>query len=83
MDPVEFRRINDTMKSPIDGQAVFEPLADEVLRSGRAKRSAGSGAGRPGSMRDGEWLVGWGCATAVYPTHIGAATARVRLMAER
>jgi len=31
-------------------------------------------------MRDGDWLVGWGCATAVYPTHIGPAAARVRLM---
>ena len=32
-------------------------------------------------MRDGDWLVGWGCASAVYPTHVGAAAARVRLMA--
>ena len=31
-------------------------------------------------MRDGEWLIGWGCATAAYPTHVGAVTARVRLM---
>ncbi len=31
-------------------------------------------------MRDGDWLVGWGCATALYPTHIGPAAARVRLM---
>jgi len=31
-------------------------------------------------MRDGEWLIGWGCAAAVYPTHVGAATARVRLL---
>ena len=35
---------------------------------------------RPGSMRDGDWLIGWGCATAVYPTHVATATARVRLM---
>ena len=32
-------------------------------------------------MRDGDWLIGWGCASAVYPTHVGAATARVRLQA--
>jgi xanthine dehydrogenase YagR molybdenum-binding subunit len=31
-------------------------------------------------MRDGDWLIGWGCATAVYPTHVATATARVRLM---
>ena len=36
---------------------------------------------KPGSMRDGDWLIGWGCATAVYPTHVGAATARVQLLA--
>jgi xanthine dehydrogenase YagR molybdenum-binding subunit len=35
---------------------------------------------QPGSMRDGDWLIGWGCATAVYPTHVGAAAARVRLL---
>lgn len=33
----------------------------------------------PGSMRDGDWLVGWGCATATYPTQIMAAAVRVRL----
>ena len=35
----------------------------------------------PRSMRDGDWLIGLGCATAAYPTHIGAVTARVRLLA--
>ena len=34
---------------------------------------------KPGSMREGDWLIGMGCATAIYPTNIGAATARVRL----
>src|SRR5258706_3101050 len=33
-------------------------------------------------MRDGDWLIGWGCASAVYPTHVGAAAARVRLTAD-
>jgi xanthine dehydrogenase YagR molybdenum-binding subunit len=33
-------------------------------------------------MRDGDWLVGWGCATALYPTHVATATARVRLTAD-
>ena len=35
--------------------------------------------GKVGAMRDGDWLVGWGCATAVYPTHIGPAAAAVHL----
>src|SRR5712671_7500101 len=35
---------------------------------------------QPGSMREDDWLIGWGCATALYPTHIGPGTVRVRLL---
>ena len=80
MDPVEFRRINDTTKSPVDGKPYSSRSLDAVLRPGRAKPSDGNSATRSRSMRDGDWLVGWGCATALYPTHVGPAAARVRLM---
>lgn len=30
-------------------------------------------------MHEGDWLIGWGCATATYPTLVMPATARVRL----
>jgi xanthine dehydrogenase YagR molybdenum-binding subunit len=30
-------------------------------------------------MRDGDWIIGWGCAATMYPTHVGPATARVTL----
>jgi xanthine dehydrogenase YagR molybdenum-binding subunit len=33
-------------------------------------------------MRDGDWLIGMGCATAIYPTNVAPATARVRLVAD-
>jgi xanthine dehydrogenase YagR molybdenum-binding subunit len=81
MDPVEFRRINDTTKSPIDDK----PYSSRSLMTCYDQAAAAFGWTRrslaPGSMRDGDWLIGWGCASAFYPTHIGAATARVRLMA--
>src|SRR5262249_19982031 len=32
------------------------------------------------SMRDGDWLIGWGCASTMYPTAVAPATAKVRLM---
>jgi xanthine dehydrogenase YagR molybdenum-binding subunit len=81
IDPVELRRINDTAIDPIDGKpwssrslmACYDQAADAF---GWKRRNA-----RPGSMREGDWLIGWGCATAVYPTHVGAVTARVRLLA--
>ena len=81
MDPVELRRINDTMTDPIKGKPYSSrslmQCYDEAAKSfGWSRRNA-----QPGSMRDSDWLIGWGCATAVYPTHIGTATARVRLLA--
>ena len=33
-------------------------------------------------MREGDWLVGYGCATAAYPTHMAPAVARVTLRAQ-
>ena len=81
MDPVELRRVNDTMHEPIKNlpytsrqmMACFDAAAEAF---GWSKRDA-----RPGSMRDGDWLIGWGCATSAYPTNMGPATARVRLTA--
>jgi xanthine dehydrogenase YagR molybdenum-binding subunit len=81
MDPVELRRINDTMTDPIDGK----PYSSRSLMTCYDQAAEAFGwkgrAAQPGTTRDGEWLVGWGCATALYPTHIGTAAARVRLMA--
>jgi xanthine dehydrogenase YagR molybdenum-binding subunit len=79
IDPVELRRRNDTMKDPASGRPYssrslmqcFDQAADAF---GWKDRSA-----EPGSMRDGDWLVGWGCATATYPTQIAPAAVRVRL----
>jgi len=80
MDPIEFRRVNDTMTSPVDGKpyssrSLMKCYDQAAEAFGWKNRNA-----RPGAMRDGDWLVGWGCATALYPTHIGPAAARVRLM---
>jgi xanthine dehydrogenase YagR molybdenum-binding subunit len=82
MDPVEFRRINDTMTDPVSGK----PYSSRSLMECHAQ--AGDAFGwkqrnpQPGSMRDGDWLIGWGCATALYPTHVATATARVRLSSD-
>ena len=80
LDPVELRRINDSSADATGKQWSSRSLMkcyDEASeRFGWSSRNP-----QPGSMRDGDWLVGWGCASAVYPTHVGAAAARVRLMA--
>jgi xanthine dehydrogenase YagR molybdenum-binding subunit len=80
LDPVELRRINDSSRDATGKQWSSRSLMkcyDEASeRFGWSKRNP-----QPGSMRDGDWLIGWGCASAVYPTHVGAAAARVRLTA--
>ena len=79
IDPIELRRINDTMVEPVQKL----PYTSRSLASCYQQASEAFGWSKrtkqPGSMRDGDWLVGWGCATSFYPTNIAAATARVRL----
>ena len=79
MDPVEFRRVNDTMTSPIGNK----PYSSRSLMRCYDEAAAAFGwkerNPQPGAVRDGDWLIGWGCATALYPSHVGPAAARVRL----
>lgn len=82
MDPVELRRVNDTQVEPIGGlpytSRSLMPCFDTASAAfGWERRSA-----EPGSMRDGDWLVGWGCATAFYPAYGGSSAARVRVHAD-
>jgi xanthine dehydrogenase YagR molybdenum-binding subunit len=79
MDPVELRRVNDTQTDPVDGlpfsSRSLMPCFDQAAaRFGWAKRNP-----EPGSMRDGDWLIGWGCATACYPSNIGPCAVRLSL----
>ncbi|MEN3378349.1 MAG: xanthine dehydrogenase YagR molybdenum-binding subunit [Hyphomicrobiales bacterium] len=79
IDPIALRRRNDSMKD-----ATGKEWSSRSLMRCYDEGSSAFGWSRrdpqPGSMRDGDWLIGWGCATAVYPTHVGAAAARVRLL---
>jgi xanthine dehydrogenase YagR molybdenum-binding subunit len=79
MDPIELRRVNDTTKEPIGGKpytsrSLMECYDEGAKAFGWAKRDA-----RPKSMSDGDWLIGYGCATTCYPTQMAPAAARVRL----
>src|SRR6201994_3372516 len=78
MDPIELRRINDTMKEPIGGKAYTSrslmACFDEGAKAfGWSQRSA-----QPKAMADGDWLIGYGCATTCYPTQMAPAAARVQ-----
>ncbi len=79
MDPVELRRVNDTQTDPVSGlpfsSRLLMPCFDQAAEKfGWRQRNP-----KPGSMRDGAWLVGYGCATSFYPNNIGAGAARISL----
>jgi xanthine dehydrogenase YagR molybdenum-binding subunit len=83
MDPIELRRVNDTQTEPIKGLPSYTSRAlmscfDQAAEAfGWKARNP-----TPGAKREGNWLVGWGCAAFAYPTQMAAATARVRVFAE-
>ena len=81
LDPIELRRVNDSMVDATgkswSSRSLMKCYDEGAAAFGWSKRTP-----EPGSMRDGDWLIGYGCASAVYPTHIGAATARVQFNAD-
>jgi xanthine dehydrogenase YagR molybdenum-binding subunit len=81
MDPIELRRLNDTQTDPVTGipfssRSLMQCFDQAAARFGWSRRTP-----EPGSMREGDWMIGFGCAAACYPTNIGPAAARVSISA--
>lgn len=79
MDPLELRRRNDTLvetvtHKPYTSRSLLRCIEAAAEEFGWARRDP-----RPGAMRDGDYLVGWGYASAFYPTLVGPADCRVTL----
>jgi len=79
MDPVEMRRVNDTREHPVDGVPFSSRSLMECYDAASASFGWGERDTAIGAMTDGDWLVGYGCATATYPTAVAPSEARVRM----
>ena len=79
MDPVELRRRNEPDRDPVTGLAFSSRNLMACLDQAAAQFGWSERDPRPRSMRDGDWLVGYGCAGASYPTNITPSSARVTL----
>ncbi|HEY0368197.1 MAG TPA: xanthine dehydrogenase family protein molybdopterin-binding subunit [Chthoniobacterales bacterium] len=82
MDPVQLRMVNHaddhpTKKVPFSAKFLKDCYSLGAERFGWAQRNP-----QPGSMRDGDLLVGWGMSTATYPAHKMAAAAKIELRAD-
>ncbi|MCV7208081.1 xanthine dehydrogenase family protein molybdopterin-binding subunit [Mycolicibacterium canariasense] len=79
MDPVEFRLHNDTPVNRADGLPFSSRSLDRCLRRGAALFGWDDRSMEPGTMSDGDALIGWGCATSIYPVLRAPAEVAVRL----
>lgn len=66
MDPIELRIRNEPQKDPTTGLPFSQRGIVEAWNAGR-ERFGWASRGEPGTRRDGDWLIGMGCATGTYP----------------
>jgi xanthine dehydrogenase YagR molybdenum-binding subunit len=79
MDPVALRLRNYAAEDPETGRPWSSNALRECYRIGAGRFGWHRRAPQPGAWRDGVCRVGWGMATAVYPTHRSEASALARL----
>lgn len=81
-DPIELRIANEPETDPISGLPFSSRHIVEAWRAG-ADRFGWAERGLPGARREGEWLIGMGCATGTYPYYrMPGAAARITLTSD-
>jgi xanthine dehydrogenase YagR molybdenum-binding subunit len=81
-DPVELRMRNDTNVETVTGKPYTSRSLVRCLATGAETFGWNARDPGPGSMHDGDELVGWGVASAFYPVMVGPAECRVTLTPE-
>src|SRR6201999_3379682 len=79
LDPIELRIRNEPQRDPLKGTQFSARHIVEAYKMG-AERFGWDKRQKPGVRRDGEWLIGMGCATATYPYYrFPGGVARIKL----
>jgi xanthine dehydrogenase YagR molybdenum-binding subunit len=80
MDPIEFRVLNDTQVDPEKPERRYsQRQLNECLRQGAQRFGWSRRNPRPGSVREGRWLIGMGVAAGFRNNLLMKSAARVRL----
>ncbi len=82
LDPVELRLRNYADLYPGKGIPWSSKNLAECYRIGAERFGWAEHRAPAGSRPDGEWLIGAGMGTALYPAHRGRSSAKVRLLAD-
>ncbi|WP_211262625.1 xanthine dehydrogenase family protein molybdopterin-binding subunit [Nitriliruptor alkaliphilus] len=67
IDPIELRLRNEPVRNPITDRDFSSRHLSEAFQIGAERFGWAQRDPEPGVRRDGEWLIGLGCAAAIYP----------------
>ncbi len=67
MDPIALRLRNEPEKDPTTGLPFSQRGSEDAWRMGAERFGWTRRSAQPGARREGDWLIGLGCATATYP----------------
>jgi xanthine dehydrogenase YagR molybdenum-binding subunit len=67
MDPIELRRRNVATRDPVSGAPHSQRAMMEAYDLGAARIGWDRRLAEPGMRREGEWLIGMGCASGTFP----------------
>lgn len=83
LDPIELRRRIEPEKDPTTGKPFSSRYLIEAYEKGAEQFGWSKRSQTPRQKREGEWLIGMGCATATYPYHrFPGGAVRIKLTAD-
>ena len=82
LDPLELRLRKYAEKDPDSGKPFSSKELRACYKQGAERFGWSKRKPEPRMMRDGDWLVGYGMATASYPAHMRASSASATLRAD-
>ncbi|RPD44521.1 xanthine dehydrogenase family protein molybdopterin-binding subunit [Hymenobacter sediminis] len=81
IDPLEFRLRNYTEQDPEKNKPWSTKFLKECYQLGADRIGWSKRQLKPGSLRDGDWLIGYGMGVGTFGAHRGAATVGAQLLA--
>ncbi|MDX3930024.1 MAG: xanthine dehydrogenase family protein molybdopterin-binding subunit [Shinella sp.] len=80
IDPIELRRLNEPDIHPLSGTAFSQRALSQAYEDGAKRFGWERRQAAPGTRREGEWLIGMGCASGSFPyARMPSAAIRVKL----
>ncbi|WP_316934300.1 xanthine dehydrogenase family protein molybdopterin-binding subunit [Hymenobacter sp. AT01-02] len=80
LDPLEFRLRNYTDQDPEKNKPWSTKFLKECYQLGAERVGWNKRQLKPGSLRDGDWLIGYGMGVGTFGAHRGAATVGAQLL---